>query len=82
MGKIIFWIVVFFVVLLALRLLNVAAAKKRAAGERPGDDAKRAELPAEPTVRCIDCGTYLPKSEAKPAPGGYRCGDSGCTRRN
>ena len=82
MGKIIFWIVVFFVVLLVLRLLNVAAAKKRAAGEHRGDDAKRRELPAEPTVRCIDCGTYLPKSEAKPVPGGYRCGDSGCTRRN
>jgi hypothetical protein len=82
MGKIIFWIVVFFLVLLALRLANVAAAKKRAAGERRGDDAKRGELPAEPTVRCIDCGTYLPKSEARPVPGGYRCGDAACTRRN
>lgn len=83
MGKIIFWIVVFFVVLLAVRLANIAVAKARRDTSRGDVDAKarRKELEAEPTVRCIDCGTYLPKSEARPGPEGYRCGDPGCARR-
>ena len=33
------------------------------------------------SLRCVDCGTYLPKSEAKPAPDGYRCGDPACPRK-
>jgi hypothetical protein len=81
MGKIIFWIVVFFVVLLALRLANVAATKVRRDKSRGNDDDKRRELEAEPTVRCAVCGTYLPKSEAAPSSDGYRCGEPGCTRR-
>lgn len=82
MGKIVFWIVVFFVILLAVRLANVAATKARRDARAGRDkDARRRELPAEPTVRCVDCGTYLPKSEAKPVPDGYRCGDPACPRR-
>lgn len=81
MGKIVFWIVVFFVVLLAVRLVNVAAAKARRDAGRPSDEAKRDKLAAEPTVRCARCGVYLPKSEALPAPDGYRCGDPACTRQ-
>jgi hypothetical protein len=81
MGKIIFWIVVFFLVLLALRLVNLANSKGRR--DEPGDrdETRRKELPAEPTVRCVECGTYLPKSEAKPVPNGYRCPEPGCTPR-
>jgi hypothetical protein len=78
MGKIVFWIVVFFVVLFALRLVNLAKAKAR-------DQARRAPpknlAPPEPTVRCIECGTFLPKSEATPVPTGYRCNDPACARR-
>ncbi len=83
MGKIIFWIVVFFLVLLALRLVNVAnsRARKDASGRADEASRRRRELPAEPTVRCVDCGTYLPKSEAKPTAAGYHCGDPGCPRR-
>jgi hypothetical protein len=83
MGKIIFWIVVFFVVLLVVRLVNVAATKARRNASRGDGGAKDRSkaLAAEPTVRCVDCGTYLPKSEAKPGPDGYRCGDPACTRR-
>jgi len=83
MGKLIFWIVVFFVVLLAVRLANIAVTKARRDASRGDGDAKasRKELEAEPTVRCIDCGTYLPKSEAKPGPDGYSCGDPACARR-
>jgi preprotein translocase subunit SecG len=79
MGKIVFWIVVFFVVLLGLRLLNLAKTRESA---RKREDRKPApELPAEPTVRCEQCGVFLPKSEAQATATGYRCGDPGCSRR-
>lgn len=78
MGKIVFWIVVFFVVLFALRLLNVAKAKARRDSAR---DAQRKIPPAEPTVRCVACGTFLPKSEATAVATGYRCNDPACARR-
>jgi hypothetical protein len=79
MGKIIFWIVVFFVILLALRLLSLAKAKARREGERR--EPPKAIPPAEPTVRCADCGIFLPKSEATPVATGYRCSDPACSRR-
>jgi hypothetical protein len=81
MSKILFWIVVFFLVLLALRLVNLANQKARRDEGRERDRSKRRELPAEPTVRCIECGTYLPKSDAKPVADGYRCPEPGCARR-
>lgn len=82
MGKIIFWIVVFFVILLVLRLVNLAGARSRKDRARESDaEQPRRELPAEPTVRCVDCGTYLPKAEARPTAAGYHCGDPGCPRR-
>jgi hypothetical protein len=78
-GKIIFWIAVFFVALLALRLVNIATAKRRRDEAR--EKETRRELPAEPMVRCVECGTYLPKSEARPVGNGYRCQGSDCPRR-
>jgi len=78
MGKIVFWIVVFFVILLGLRLLNLAKSRERP--ERP--EHPRELPPAEPTVRCEECGVFLPKSEAKATSSGYRCGDDACTRRH
>jgi hypothetical protein len=80
MGKILFWIAVAFVVLLVLRLVNFAAAKARKAAKGPQEPPK-AIPPAEPTVRCVQCGTFVPKSEALPAPTGYRCADPACPRR-
>ncbi len=80
MGKIIFWIVVFFVILFALRLLSLSKAKARRESEGRGEPPK-AIPPAEPTVRCVDCGVFLPKAEATPAPTGYRCRDPACARR-
>jgi hypothetical protein len=77
MGKIVFWIVVFFVVLFALRLLSLAKSKSRKDRQEP----PKAIPPAEPTVRCVECGVFLPKSESTPAPTGYRCNDPACPRR-
>jgi hypothetical protein len=80
MGKIIFWIVVFFVALLALRLFNVAKSRQRA-GERQRREARRELPPAEPTVRCERCGVFLPREEATRTSTGYRCGDATCSPR-
>jgi len=64
MGKIIFWLVVIFAVLLVLRLVNVAKAKTRAGQPKA--------QPPTPMVRCVECGIYLPKSDARPV-------SQGCT---
>jgi hypothetical protein len=78
MGKIVFWIVVIFAVLFVLRLANLAKAKSR----REAASAPPKPLPKpEPTVRCTQCGVFLPRSEATPVPAGYRCSDPACTRQ-
>ena len=76
MGKIVFWIVVVFAVMFVLRLVNVAKARRRADLARRGGTP-----PAEPMVRCVRCGVYLPRADATPAPGGFTCGDAECAKR-
>jgi len=73
MGKIIFWIVVVFVVLFALRLWNAAKAKRRA--EAMKEQAKGA---VEQMVRCQHCGVYIPRADARVVENGYLCGDAKC----
>ena len=75
-GKIIFWIVLVFGVLFALRLVNGAKAKRRASAKRKAQDGQ-----AQAMVRCARCGVFLPRVDAKPAPGGFSCGDVRCTQR-
>jgi hypothetical protein len=79
MGKVFFWLVIVFAVLFGLRLLHAGKAKRRA------DDAKRAAAaggpPADTMVRCVRCGVFLPRAEAKPAPGGHACADPHCAER-
>jgi hypothetical protein len=74
MGKIIFWLVVFFVALLALRLVNVTNSRGRAEGGSREPKRKRDTA----TVRCVNCGVYLPKAEAIEGPRGALCGDPKC----
>ena len=77
MAKIVFWIVLVFAVLLGLRLVNAAKAKRRA------DLARRSgTAPAEQMVRCERCGVFLPRADAAPAPGGFVCGDARCAGRH
>ncbi|HVF63416.1 MAG TPA: PP0621 family protein [Casimicrobiaceae bacterium] len=80
MGKIIFWIVVFFVILFALRMLSIAKSRSRDEAKR--EAPRKAIPPAEPTVRCAECGVFLPKSEATPIATGHRCADPSCPRRH
>jgi uncharacterized protein len=79
MGKVIFWLVLVFGALFALRLYN--SAKARARGEQARQEAARKTTEPATMVRCASCGVFLPKSDALPAPGGYRCGEPGCSGR-
>jgi hypothetical protein len=75
MGKIIFWLVVFFVVLLVLRLVNAANSRPRRDAGRP-PKARDAAM-----IRCINCGVYLPGADAVETPRGPVCGDAQCLPR-
>jgi uncharacterized protein len=81
-GKIIFWIVVFFLVLLALRLLSVHKAKSDARDEKKasknGDrDTARAD---DVMVRCASCGVFIPRAQSVMGKNGLSCGDANCER--
>lgn len=72
MGKIIAWLVVIFIVLLALRLVNQRKARKQ---QRGGSTA------VEPMVRCTRCGVFLPRADAIQRAGEYACPDGQCVKR-
>ena len=76
MGKIIFWLIVFFVVLLALRLVNVANSRSRGGAPRSDRKAHDAAM-----TRCVNCGVYLPTADAIQGPRGPVCGDPQCLPR-
>ena len=77
MGKIIFWLMVVFAVLLVLRLINVA--NSRAAN---GKATRGSAKPKDTTMtRCVNCGVYLPRADAVEGPRGHVCGDPQCLPR-
>jgi hypothetical protein len=74
MSKIIFWIVVVFAGLFALRLWNAARARSRSrSAKKPTDPAQ-----SESMVQCGRCGVFLPQPDARATPDGYRCADPAC----
>ena len=77
MGKVIFWLVVFFVVLFALRLIN--ASKNRSREREPRAERKPV---AGTMTRCVECGTYVPATDARLGPRGAVCGDAKCAERS
>jgi len=72
MAKIIAWLVLIFIVLLALRLINQRKAR------RPHSQSSAA---VAPTVRCVRCGVFLPREDAIKGAGGYACPDGQCVKR-
>ncbi|MGH8852025.1 MAG: PP0621 family protein [Casimicrobiaceae bacterium] len=76
MAKIIAWLVVIFIVLLALRVVNMRNARMR---RRAPDGVAGTDV--EPMVRCARCGVFLPRGEAAKVAGGYACADSQCGKR-
>lgn len=78
MGKVIFWLIVFFVVLFVLRMINAANSRKR---QRERTDKAPQAPAAGAMTRCVECGVYLPSADAKPGPRGPLCGDPQCVHR-
>lgn len=77
MGKIAFWLVVVFGVLLALRLLNVAKDRSR---PKPESEDRLRRRRGATMVRCVNCGVFLPRAEATESPRGPTCGEGRCAR--
>lgn len=76
MGKVIAWLILIFVVLLALRLVNQRKARRRS-----GAATGSAGTAVEPMVRCVRCGVFLPREEATKRDAGYACPDGQCVKR-
>ena len=73
MGKIVAWLILIVIVLLALRVINMRKASARRRSER----AKNAGA-AQPMVRCAKCGVFLPRAEARSVAGGFSCPEGQC----
>jgi len=76
MAKIIAWLILIFVVLLALRMINLRNARKQARASARSN----AKL-AEPMVRCVRCGVFLPRSEARAVNGDFACASGNCASK-
>jgi uncharacterized protein len=76
MAKLVAWLVLIFIVLFALRLINLRNARRRHARPTPVAPA------GAPMVRCARCGVYLPRAEALPVGSGFACADGQCAGRN
>jgi hypothetical protein len=76
MGKIVFWLVLIFAVLLVLRIINTSKSRARRGPARSSAKPGRQDA----MVRCVGCGVYLPSAEAKTGPDGPLCGDPQCVR--
>jgi len=72
------WLVLIFVVLLALRMINVRKTRSKTRG---ATRAPAGETIAQPMVRCARCGVFLPRSDAKAVTDGYACADRECAKR-
>ena len=76
--KVIVWIIVVVAVLFALRLINVAGAKRRR--DQSGRKGANPAPVADRMVRCERCGVYLPQVDARRDGNGFICGDAGCAQ--
>jgi hypothetical protein len=76
MGKIIAWLILIFVVLFALRMIGLrnARIRRRASNTAAGPVA-------EPMVRCMRCGVFLPRKEARAVGDGYACASGTCAAK-
>ena len=70
MARIVAWLVLIFMALLALRVIT--GRKARAQRKSSVQEA------VEPMVRCARCGVFLPRSEAKETRSGFVCAAGGC----
>jgi hypothetical protein len=78
MGKVIFWLVIVFGVLFVVRMLNAAKLRQRNDEPRSGNARAPGDMAM---IKCVECGVFLPRTDATTAPDGYRCGDPACPNR-
>lgn len=75
MSKLLFWIVVILIALIAVRLATRhAAAKARPPAEPASRRRKTRSEAAQTMVQCAHCGIHLPTSEAVRRQGHNYCG--------
>ncbi|MDR2173834.1 MAG: hypothetical protein LBE32_06510 [Burkholderiales bacterium] len=81
MGKLLFWVLVFIVAIIVWRLWNIRKWHMNRRGESP-PPSKKKPAQNEPMVRCVRCGVFLPREEARLTHNGYRCNDEACNRHD
>jgi hypothetical protein len=82
MVRLLFLLAVVVVLVLLVRKVMAFASAQRRGPEEAAEDAT--DAPASGTdaklVRCVECGAFVPKTDALPVPTGYRCGGGGCAK--
>jgi hypothetical protein len=77
MSKIVAWLILIFIVLLALRMINMRNNRVRRRTEPPDKPADAGDQ----MVRCVNCGVFLPRAEARQVSAGFACADGQCAKR-
>jgi hypothetical protein len=77
MTKIVAWLILIFVVLLALRMISMRNNRARRRAPNPGKPVSA----GDPMVRCVNCGVFLPRAEARAVNEEFACADGQCARR-
>lgn len=76
MVRLVLLVAIIVVVALLVRKVLKGTSTKRAG--TPGAAPNEAPAPEARLVRCVECGAFVPRAEALPAPNGFRCGGAGC----
>ena len=76
MMKILAWLILIFLVLMALRIISTRNNRARRQAERPGKPVDAGNK----MVRCVNCGVFLPRAEARAVSDGFACADSQCAK--
>ncbi len=74
----------FFLVLLALRLVSVYKARDDARDEKSNNKPSpmRDDKPADDSmVKCVECGVFMPKTTSLMKAKGWSCRDANCSNR-
>jgi hypothetical protein len=77
MSKIVAWLILIFVVLLALRMISMRNNRVR----RRAAEASKSVKTGDTMVRCVNCGVFLPRAEARVVDSGFACADGQCAKR-
>ncbi len=73
MGKVIFWVLVTLVALLAARMIAHKAANRSAGKKTAWSNKRNQPIASETMVQCAHCGVHLPQSEALMVEGNAWC---------